>query len=369
MSTLPNLPTSKKLNKKTRRRLIRWGVVAGNIILLMSVGIFVIVNRSTSQTVRSSTVDSPTSTAGSLSSPLDQLSSSQIALTAAQMTRLPELTAVRNQADSEVALLSVIPSDTSILAKPQVVTTAEKSKQDIISYVTKTGDTVSGLAAKYNITADSIRWSNGITGDGLNAGVTLYIPPVNGIVYVVKSGDTPASLAQKYHSDENQIIVYNDAEISGLQPGERIIVPNGTVAAAVVYYSYYSGVAWGSGAVYGSSNGYDFGYCTWYAANRRAALGRPVPSNLGNARTWYRAAVSVGLPAGFSPQPGAVMVNEGGNHVSIVEVVNSDGSAWISEMNSYGQVSMTDPTPYGGWDRVNYKLIPASSVGNYKYIY
>ncbi len=357
-----------RLTKKTKKKLIRRAIVAGNILLLIAIGVFVVANRSASQTIRSNTVNSVTTAASSVTNPIDQLSSSQIAFAAAQMTGLPELTAVRNQADSDSLLLSVVPNDSTVLAKPQIVATAQKSKKDIIHYTTVAGDTVDALSSKYGVSSDSIRWSNNLTGNALGAGVNLSIPPINGIVYTVKSGDTPASLATKYKADQDQIITYNDAEISGLQVGEQIIIPNGKQPAPVYTVSYYSGSFFGLSAVYGS-NGYDYGWCTWYVSNRRAELGNPVPSNLGNATTWYRAAISVGLPTGFSPRVGAVMVNEPGNHVAVVERINDDGSYWISEMNSHGQVSMSNDTPAGGWGRIDYKIVAAENVGRYKYIY
>lgn len=361
--------TETKLNKKAKRKIIRRSIIAGNVLLLMGVGVFIVYNRSASQTIRSNTVNSVTTAASSVSNPLDQLSSSQIAYAAAQMTALPELPAVKNTADSDSLLLAVAPNDSTVLTKPQVVATSLKSKKDIVHYTTVGGDTVDGLSTKYGVSTDSIRWSNGLTGNALSAGVNLSIPPINGIVYTVKAGDTPASLAAKYRADQDQIITYNDAEINGLAAGEQIIIPNGRQPAPVYQVSYYSLAIWGTSAVYGS-NGYDYGFCTWYVSNRRAELGRAVPSNLGNAYTWYRAAVSLGLPTGFSPQVGAVMVNEGGNHVAVVEQVNSDGSFWISEMNSYGQASMSaDSSIIGGWGRRDYKIISADAASRYKYIY
>lgn len=354
-----------KLDKKSKRKFIRWGLIAGNLALLLVVAVFIVTNRSASQTVRANTLNGAVSAADAVNNPLDTVSSAQIALTAAQLSHLSELTAVRNQADSENLILSQAPTDSSILSKPQLVATAEKSKQDIIHYVTVSGDTVDSLAQKFGVTSDSIRWSNNLSGNALGTGVKLVIPPVNGIVYTVKSGDTPASIASKYSADESQIIDLNDAEINGLQPGEQIIIPNGKVAPVVTL----SSLTFAPQTATFGGNGYDFGWCTWYVANRRAEVGNPVPSNLGNAYTWYRAAVAEGLPTGLVPKVGAVMVYEAGDHVTFVEQVNPDGSFWISEMNDFGQVSITNPASAGGWDVRDYRLIPASQVSMYRYIY
>ncbi len=230
------------------------------------------------------------------------------------------------------------------------------------------------MAAKFGVTSDSIRWSNNISlsTTTIKTGTSLVVPPVNGIDYTVAAGDTTDSLAAKFRASKDRIIAANDAEISGIKTGEQILIPDGSqqaVVAAVSTASAYSsggGLAWGATAIYGS-NGYDYGYCTWYVANRRAELGRPVPANLGDAYSWYRAANAAGLPTGFTPQVGAVMVNEAGDHVAVVEQVNPDGSFWVSEMNSYGQVSMTNPAKTGGWGVRDYKVEPGP--GRFKFIY
>jgi len=358
MAKLPITP--RKLDKRTKRQLIRRSIIGGNILLLIAVAVFVMSNRSASQTVRANTLNSATTAAGSTSGPVDQLSSSQIALTAAQMANLPELTAIRNQADSDSLLLSVPPNDSTILAKPQIVATAEKSKADIIRYTTVAGDTVTNLSVKYGVTPSSIRWSNNIYGDSLTAGTKLVIPPVNGIVYTVKNGDTPASLATRFQADQNQIIVYNDAEVNGLTPGEQILIPNGSVALSVAFSSFYA-------ASYGG-NGYDFGYCTWYVANKIA-----VPTNWGNAWTWDDyARLTPGWIVSGTPIVGAIAQTDNtfDGHVAYVEAVNSDGTVTISEMNSFGYNNIANignsAYAYGGWGKVDYKDVSTSS---YKYIY
>jgi surface antigen len=350
--------------KSTRRRSVRIGLITANVVILAIVVVFVAQNPSSASETKSAALSSTQPSA--VVNPLDQLSSADIALTVARMSSLPEATAVSNQAESQAADLTSATSNGAVLEKPQVVSTALKSKADIKTYVTKPGDTLGTLAAQFGVTSNSIRWSNGLSSDTITAGTKLVIPPVPGIVYIVKAGDTPTSLATKYSANKDKIIAYNDAEISGLYVGERIIIPDGSPPVPVVSVTNY--LSWGGSASYGS-NGYDPGWCTWYAASRRAQLGHPVPSNLGNAYTWAIRAAAFGMSVGSTPQKGAVMVNQSHDHVAVVEQVNADGSYWISEMNSYGQVSMTNSTPTGGLYRVDWKVIPAANAGYYRYIY
>lgn len=304
-------------------------------------------------------------------SPLDQLSSADIAVHAARMTNLPETVAITNQADSEATQLAVTATDNKLVAKPQVVATTLKSAKDIKAYTSVEGDTIAALAAKFGITSDSLRWSNGLSSDRIPAGKQLVIPPVSGVVYTVKSGDTAESLAQRYSSSKEEILADNDAEISGLKPGQQILIRGGiqpVVRAAVTTTSGSSFI--GGRASYGY-NGYDYGYCTWYVANKRIAAGSAMPTNLGNAATWATRAAAYGLPTGRTPQIGAAVVTatRGAGHVAYVERINDDGSVWISEMNSSGQVSIDNPARAGGWGRVDFKLIPAGMVSSYSYVY
>ncbi|HVS78791.1 MAG TPA: LysM peptidoglycan-binding domain-containing protein [Candidatus Saccharimonadales bacterium] len=341
------------MSRNRRRKFIRGGLIVGNLLLLLVVGLFIFFNRSASQTVRANTLSGAVTTADeSATNPLDTLSSAQIALTAAQLGHLPELTVIRNQADSDSLILDVPPSDSSSLSKPQLVATAEKSRQDIIHYTTQPGDTVASLAKKFKVSADSIRWSNNLSGNGLTAGLKLSIPPINGIVYTVKKGDTPASLATRFSANESQIIDLNDAEINGLKPGEQVIIPNGKIAPAVTYGNYslsYSSFS----AVYGG-NAYDFGTCTWYVASQIS-----VPSNWGNANTWAIAAAASGWTVSSVPRVGAIAQTTGMSylgHVAIVTAVSADGS----------QITYKDMNdPY--WDVVTTHTGPASTYEHYIY--
>jgi surface antigen len=334
--------------KSSRKRLVRYGLIVANIAVLGAVAMFVVnSSHSTHSTAVSALADSSTA-----ANPVDGLTSYDIAANVARMADLPESVPINNQAQSAKVAVAVSTSDTNIVAKPQIIATALKSRDDIQSYTVVAGDTVTAIAQKFGVTTDSIRWSNNLNSDAVAAGTRLSIPPtgVNGIVYTVKSGDTVQSLATKYKADVNQVIAYNDAEIAGIHEGEVVLIPNGQVVPAAARNIYG-----GSGsfvATYGS-NGYDYGYCTWYVASQIA-----VPSNWGNANTWaYYAALS-GWTVSSTPRPGAIAQTSSGyaGHVAIVQSVNDDGTVTISEMNATA-----------GWGRVDTRTLPASSFEHYIY--
>jgi surface antigen len=355
-----------------RRKFVRYSLLAVNVGVLVGIVAFVALGSPTNvSTYRNAAAVSDTP-----NDPLDQVSSTDIAVSLAHMANLEETIAVTNQADSASAEMAIPPAQTVIIAKPQAVATELKSRKDIISYTVVGGDTIASIASKFNVTSESILWSNNIAGNAVAVGTKLVIPPVTGIVYTVANGDTPDSLAQKYRTSKDQIIAYNDAEISGLKPGEQIIIPNGQQPITSSRSSSYGSGLTSAGnfsAVYGY-NGYIKGYCTWYVANRRIEIGRPLPSNLGDAFTWDDRALAAGIRVDNSPAVGAAVVtktstSERPGHVAFVEAVNADGSVWISEMNSRGQVSMTNSAPAGGFGKVDFKLIPADKARTLNYIH
>ena len=90
---------------------------------------------------------------------------------------------------------------------------------------------------------------------------------------------------------------------------------------------------------YGGPSGYAPRQCTWWAAVRRAAIGRPVDSHMGNGGFWGDSARRLGYQYGKDPRLGAAMSMAPGvlgsdgyyGHVAIVEQINQDGSIMISE--------------------------------------
>ncbi|HEX5744215.1 MAG TPA: LysM peptidoglycan-binding domain-containing protein [Candidatus Saccharimonadales bacterium] len=330
-----------------------------NLLILIAIAVMVLGNP------HAGSIDTPavnSSRASAPVNPLDQVSSTDIALTVARATSLAETTAINNQAQSQAANIAISTSNNSVTTKPEVIATALKSRADIFSYVVKPGDTISGLATRFGITSDSIRWSNEVSGDTVPVGTKLWIPPVNGIVYVVKTGDTADSLATRFNASKQQILAYNDGEISGLHVGERIIIPNAsqnaTTAAGIAAGSGIAGGAafpWGSGPLYGY-NGYDYGYCTWYVATQIN-----VPANWGNAATWAYYARQSGWNVGRSPSVGSIaqlgsQAAGGYGHVAVVEAISADGS----------RVRYRDMNGVAGWGNVGHSgWVSVSHFDNY----
>ncbi len=337
--------------------MVRGGLLASNVLVLALIVGFVAQDQHGSSTnlksAASVSADAP------VSNPLDQLSSADIALTVARMNSLPESTAITSQAISQSVELTQAPTADSIVAKPQVITTALKSRADIQTYTAQDGDTLSSLATKFGVTSDSIRWSNGLgAGDTVTVNQKLSIPPITGIVYTVVAGDTVDSLATKYKASADKITAFNDAEIGGLKPGEKIIIPDGTItpvyvapkvtAATITTVSATTSYAWGGGAAIYGYNGYDYGYCTWYVANRIS-----VPANWGNASTWDNLAPSAGWSVSNTPVVGGIGQTDygggGAGHVAYIEAVSADGSMIkYSDMNGiagFGRVGYSDWVP------------------------
>jgi len=112
----------------------------------------------------------------------------------------------------------------------------DQSSSDQISiYVVREGDNLSQIASMFNVSINTIVWSNDIArGSKIVPGQTLVILPISGVKYEVKKGDTVKSIAKKLNGDADEIIKFNDLPASGqLAEGQTLIVPNGEIAPAL----------------------------------------------------------------------------------------------------------------------------------------
>lgn len=337
-------------------------VVVALIVSIITIGYRAPVEASGAQN-NSTVLDQPVAS-------VDQIAAADVATQVAQATDLAVQTNVSSLAISLNTKTELAQTDSAFLSKPQIV--SQTGRKGITQYTTKNGDTVQAVARQFGISEDTVRWANNLTSDALQAGKNLTILGTTGVLYTVKAGDDAAKLADKYHADKDRIITFNDAELTGLNAGQQIVIPDGVLpdserpgyrSSASLRSSYSGGgsTATGGYVTTYNGNGYAYGYCTWYAYNRRAELGRPIGSNWGNAVTWSAYARAAGFRVDRTPEAGAVLQTAGGwsgyGHVGIVEAVNSDGSILVSDMN------------YVGWNVISKRTIPASQVSSYNYIH
>lgn len=110
-----------------------------------------------------------------------------------------------------------------------------------IKYIVQEGDSVSTIAEKFGISADTIRWQNDLKSKAaIKTGAEIEILPISGVSHKVKKGDTVYSIAKVYDVDPQEIVNYpfntyvND-ETFELAIGQNVIVPNGIKSAEVLW--------------------------------------------------------------------------------------------------------------------------------------
>jgi surface antigen len=289
---------------------------------------------------------------------LDDAAVANIAADIADKNQLMVAGSASQTATTKSEQVALLTSDDDALAKRLVVSTAGNATRDIQTYAVEPGDTLSGIAGKFNITTATLKWANSLSdADMVKPGQTLTILPVSGLLYTVKAGDTADTLAAAYSANAAQILSFNNAEVKGLTPGAQIIIPDGIKQeapkpAAKSAYGQVAGASTSRASApsltrySGGANGYVYGYCTYYVASRRS-----IPSNWGNANQWYYNAQASGFSVGSTPVPGAIAWTGAGyyGHVAYVESV-SGGMVTISEMNYNGN-----------WGRVTSRTVSAPS--------
>jgi len=217
---------------------------------------------------------------------------------------------------SGVFALDVKTTATQVTEQPQAPAQSQGTRTKNLMYTVQAGDTLTGLGMKYNVKTSSIKFANNITNvDLIQPGVTIKIPP------------------EGWEPSAKEIAAKNKTAAKTASTGTKGITIRG-----------------GSGSKY---NGYPYGYCTYYAATRRA-----IPSSWGNAGQWINSAKRAGFSTGGQPVPGAIVVTRESwwGHVAYVESV-SGGSFTVSEMN------------YNGWGVINSRTMSVNDGAIKGFVY
>ena len=119
-------------------------------------------------------------------------------------------------------IMSIINSNN--LTQYDVIETLEESKKETV-YIVQSGDTLSGIAKKYNTTYLKLAQENNISNPNLiYPGQKIKISSLE-TVYIVQSGDTLSGIAKKYNTTYLKLAQDNNISNPNLiYPGQRIVI-------------------------------------------------------------------------------------------------------------------------------------------------
>lgn len=163
---------------------------------------------------------------------------------------------------------------------------SDKPRSEIITYTVQKGDTLSGIAKKFAISEDTVRWQNDLNNDDITVGDTLLILPVSGVAHKVASGDTIYTIAKKYSSNAQAIVDFPfndfaDPQTFSLVIGQTLIVPEGVPPrSAPTYIARRTFIPSGSVSVSGAG-------FTW-----------PIQGTMNQYYSWYHQGIDIGAPIG-----------------------------------------------------------------------
>jgi murein DD-endopeptidase MepM/ murein hydrolase activator NlpD len=145
-------------------------------------------------------------------------------------------------ADASAAALANMPyfevkqDESSLLRNPETHTVAPtRPRSEPSEYTVVSGDAVFSIAQKYNISPETLLWSNyDVLKDdphSLRPGQVLQIPPTNGILYEWEEGDTIDVIARDFKAEVNDILNWSgnrlDLTNPEIEPGEMVMIPGG----------------------------------------------------------------------------------------------------------------------------------------------
>jgi len=112
----------------------------------------------------------------------------------------------------------------SIGQKLLVSGTLKEDNSDFDTYIVKSGDSLWSIANKYGTSVDKLKDINKLNSNLLSLGMKLLVPKSSN-EYIVKSGDTLYSIASKYGSNVNELIKLNNLSSINLSIGQVIKLP------------------------------------------------------------------------------------------------------------------------------------------------
>ncbi len=126
----------------------------------------------------------------------------------------------------ELKKMNNLTSDTLSIGKSLIVSMPSGKTT---TYTVSKGDTLYGIANKFGVSVDSIKSLNNLTNNTLSIGQVLKIPSTiedNKLTYTVKKGDSLYSIARTYNTTVDEIKRLNNLTSNTLSIGQTLILPN-----------------------------------------------------------------------------------------------------------------------------------------------
>lgn len=203
--------------------------------------------------------------------------------------RTPAITSAN---DEDLEYISV--AETDLIAMNATVNTLvpkDRERRGVEKYIVMNGDSLGNIAAKYEISVETIKWANNMTSDMVKPGQELGIPPADGVLVKVAKNETLASIAKKYNGNEQSIADFNWLDYPfTLNEGQELFVPDGKmpyVAPKPTYASVPRTYTSGSASTGGSSAPVD--------PNVGKFLGWPVAGGSARISQYYKGSIHKGI--------------------------------------------------------------------------
>ncbi len=150
------------------------------------------------------------------------------------LPEVPELPANSGKATLPPLEESLAPDFITRAANPHTIVVSQ-SRENAITYEVQKGDSIFGIAKKFNLKPESVLWANY---DALNddphmieVGLKLIIPPTDGVYYKWKEGDTIEAVAASFRVKPEDILLWpgNKLDITNpvIEPGQYVMIPGG----------------------------------------------------------------------------------------------------------------------------------------------
>jgi murein DD-endopeptidase MepM/ murein hydrolase activator NlpD len=110
----------------------------------------------------------------------------------------------------------------------------DRPSTEIITHTVETGDSLFEIAIRYNVKPHTLLWANAQLNDNpdlISLGMELLIPPIDGVYYEWQEGDTVEGVAARFEANADELLAWLGNEFDLTNPtipaGTKVMVPGG----------------------------------------------------------------------------------------------------------------------------------------------